>query len=110
VGPGLLGEAEEPKQPVSTTVLQSLTPSTCGAALACYRRTSAQSGLPKPLHSEYSSKGVRNSSTMNQGDGSEVKSTDYSFRGPEFNSQQPHGGSQPSGMGSNVLSGVYANK
>jgi hypothetical protein len=23
-----------------------------------------------------------------------VKSTDYSSRGPEFNSQQPHGGSQ----------------
>ena len=29
-----------------------------------------------------------------------VKSTDCSFRGPEFNSQQPHGGSQPSIMGS----------
>jgi hypothetical protein len=28
-------------------------------------------------------------------DGSEVKSTDCSSRGPEFNSQQPHGGSQP---------------
>jgi hypothetical protein len=28
-----------------------------------------------------------------------VKSTDYSSRGPEFNSQQPHGGSQPSVMG-----------
>jgi hypothetical protein len=26
-------------------------------------------------------------------DGSMVKSTDCSFRGPEFNSQQPHGGS-----------------
>ena len=26
-------------------------------------------------------------------DGSVVKSTDCSFRGPEFNSQQPHGGS-----------------
>jgi hypothetical protein len=25
-----------------------------------------------------------------------VKSTDSSSRGPEFNSQQPHGGSQPS--------------
>jgi hypothetical protein len=25
-----------------------------------------------------------------------VKSTDCSSRGPEFNSQQPHGGSQPS--------------
>jgi hypothetical protein len=29
-------------------------------------------------------------------DGSEVKSTDCSSRGPEFKSQQPHGGSQPS--------------
>jgi hypothetical protein len=28
--------------------------------------------------------------------GSVVKSTDCSSRGPEFNSQQPHGGSQPS--------------
>jgi hypothetical protein len=32
-------------------------------------------------------------------DGSVVKSTDCSSRGPEFNSQQPHGGSQPSVMG-----------
>jgi hypothetical protein len=32
-------------------------------------------------------------------DGSAVKSTDCSSRGPEFNSQQPHGGSQPSMMG-----------
>jgi hypothetical protein len=29
-------------------------------------------------------------------DGSAVKSTDYSSKGPEFKSQQPHGGSQPS--------------
>jgi hypothetical protein len=29
-------------------------------------------------------------------DGSVVKSTDCSSEGPEFNSQQPHGGSQPS--------------
>jgi len=29
-------------------------------------------------------------------DGSEVKSTDCSSRGPEFNSQKPHVGSQPS--------------
>jgi hypothetical protein len=28
-----------------------------------------------------------------------VKSTDCSSRGPEFNSQQPHGASQPSIMG-----------
>jgi hypothetical protein len=36
-----------------------------------------------------------------------VKSSDYSFRGPEFNSQQPHGGSQPFVMGSGASSGVY---
>jgi hypothetical protein len=35
-----------------------------------------------------------------------VKSTDCSSRGPEFNSQQPHGGSRPSVMGSGALSGV----
>jgi len=37
-------------------------------------------------------------------DGLEVKSTDCSSRGPEFNSQQPHGGSQPSVMRSDALS------
>jgi hypothetical protein len=36
-------------------------------------------------------------------DGSAVKSTDCSSEGPEFKSQQPHGGSQPSIMGSNTL-------
>ena len=41
-------------------------------------------------------------------DGSEVKNTDCSsrgpeFRGPEFNSQQPHGGSQPSIMRTGTL-------
>jgi hypothetical protein len=36
-------------------------------------------------------------------DGSAVKSTNCSSRGPEFNSQQPHGGSQPSVMGSDTL-------
>ena len=36
-------------------------------------------------------------------DGSAVKSTDCSSRSPEFNSQQPHGGSQPSVMGSDAL-------
>jgi hypothetical protein len=35
--------------------------------------------------------------------GSAVKSTDCSSRGPEFNSQQPHDGSQPSVMGSDAL-------
>jgi hypothetical protein len=36
-------------------------------------------------------------------DGSAVKSTDCSSRGPEFNSQQPHDGSQPPEIGSNAL-------
>jgi hypothetical protein len=35
--------------------------------------------------------------------GSEVKSTDCSCRGPEFNFQQPHGGSQASVMGLDAL-------
>jgi hypothetical protein len=38
-----------------------------------------------------------------QRDSSAVKSTDCSTRGPEFNSQQPHGGSQPSLVGSDAL-------
>jgi hypothetical protein len=33
------------------------------------------------------------------GDGSAVGSTDCSSRGPEFNSQQPHGEPQPTVMG-----------
>ena len=36
-------------------------------------------------------------------DGSAVKSTDCSSRGPEFKSQQPYGGSQPPIMGSDAL-------
>jgi hypothetical protein len=36
-------------------------------------------------------------------DGSVVKSTDCSSESPEFKSQQPHGGSQPSVMGSDTL-------
>jgi hypothetical protein len=37
-------------------------------------------------------------------DGSVVKNTGCSFRGSEFNSQHPHGGSQPSVMGSSGVS------
>jgi hypothetical protein len=36
-------------------------------------------------------------------DGSAVKSTDCSSEDPKFNSQQPHGGSQPSLMVSDAL-------
>ena len=39
-------------------------------------------------------------------DGSEVKSIGCSSTGPEFNSQQLHGGSQPSVMGSDTASDV----
>jgi len=44
-----------------------------------------------------------NSTYLGWRDGSEVKSTDCSSRDPEFNSQQPHGVSQPSVMGSDAL-------
>jgi hypothetical protein len=36
-------------------------------------------------------------------DGSAVKGTDCSSKGPEFKSQQPHGGSKPSVMRSDAL-------
>jgi hypothetical protein len=36
-------------------------------------------------------------------DGPAVKSTDCSSRGPEFKSQLPHGGSQPSALESKAL-------
>jgi hypothetical protein len=36
-------------------------------------------------------------------DGSAVKSTDCSSRGPEFKSHQLHGGTQPSVVGSDAL-------
>jgi hypothetical protein len=45
---------------------------------------------------------IRNKQQGWRGD-SAVKSTGCSSRGPEFNSQQPHGGSQPSVMGSDAL-------
>jgi hypothetical protein len=35
-----------------------------------------------------------------------LRALTYLPRGPEFNSQQPHGGSQPSVTGSDTLSGV----
>jgi hypothetical protein len=36
-------------------------------------------------------------------DGSAFKSTDFSSKGPEFKTQQPHGDSQPSAMRSDTL-------
>jgi hypothetical protein len=47
------------------------------------------------LNKENKTRGWRN--------GSAVKSTGCSSRGPEFYSQQPHGGSQPSVKGSDAL-------
>jgi hypothetical protein len=53
---------------------------------------------------EYSrSKGSLKTGVMGWRDGSAVNSTDCSSRGTEFNSQQPHGGSQPYVMKSNAL-------
>jgi len=42
-------------------------------------------------------------SKMGWRDGSVVKSIDCSSRGPEFKSQKPHGGSQPSVKRSDAL-------
>jgi hypothetical protein len=46
---------------------------------------------------------IRNDVILGWRDVSAVKSTDCSFRGTEFKSQQPHGGSQPSAMRSDAL-------
>jgi len=48
---------------------------------------------------------VPSSEKKNQKKKKKKKSTDCSSRGPEFNSQQPYGGSQPSVMRSDALSG-----
>ena len=56
---------------------------------------------------------LKRSLSLGSRDGSVDKSTGYSSRGPEFNSQQPHGGSQPSVVGSDVLfchKGVHADR
>jgi hypothetical protein len=50
----------------------------------------------------FSSK-VKNVREQGWRDGFAVKSTDCSPRGPEFNSQQPHGGSQSSVKGSDAF-------
>jgi len=41
--------------------------------------------------------------TQNWRDGAPINSTNCSFRGPDFNSQPQHGGSQPSVMESDAL-------
>jgi hypothetical protein len=62
---------------------------------------SKKTHLPHSLLEEL----YKNVRTLMKGwrDGSAVKSTDCSSRGPEFNSQQSHGGSQPCVMGSDAL-------
>ena len=51
---------------------------------------------------ELTDRGLLKSSKKGWRDGSAVKSTDCSSKGPEFKSQQPHGGSQPSVMRSDA--------
>jgi hypothetical protein len=58
-------------------------------------------GTTCSLHAPFSF--LRNFYPRDWRDGSAVKSTDCFSRGPEFNSQQPHGGSQPPVMGSGAL-------
>jgi hypothetical protein len=45
----------------------------------------------------------KNTDSRGWRDGSVVKSTVYPSKGPQINSQQPHGGSQPCIMGSDAL-------
>jgi hypothetical protein len=55
------------------------------------------------LHKMLHKKGVIEECQGAGEDGSVVKSTDCSSEGPEFKSQQPHGGPQPSLMRSDAL-------
>jgi hypothetical protein len=68
------------------------------------QKTNKQKTQPSPqANKNQSTKQVK---AMRKGwrDGSVVKSTDCSSKGPEFKSQQPHGGSQPSVTRSDALS------
>jgi len=60
-------------------------------------------GIRGRLGTRFKPRAIKTSIHGGWRDGSAVKSTDCSSRGPEFNSQQPHGGSQPSLMGSDAL-------
>jgi hypothetical protein len=57
----------------------------------------------KPCLIKQTNKQTNNTLLLGWRDGSVVKSTDCSTEGPEFKSQQPHGGSQPSIMRSDAL-------
>jgi hypothetical protein len=58
--------------------------------------------LPTPTHPTFKFFPKRNKDSGWR-DGSAIKSTECSSEGPEFESQQPHGGSQPSIMRSDAL-------
>jgi hypothetical protein len=71
-------------------------------------RVQGQAWLPEMLSlktNKQTNKQLKKTKQKNRGwkDDSAVKSTDCSSRSPEFNSQKPHGGSQPSEMGSDGL-------
>jgi hypothetical protein len=66
--------------------------------------TDSQGYKEKPcLKKQSKTKTKKQNSKLGWRDGSVIKNTDCSSRGPEFNFQQPHGGSQPSVMGSSAL-------
>ena len=66
--------------------------------------TRAKPDAPLSSRDDKNKKGKREKDPFTRGwrDGSAGRGTDYSSRGPEFNSQQPHGVSQPSVMGSDA--------
>ena len=87
---------------------QQRSPGQLGVLIQCHipasvtARSDSASGMAEP-QSSASNTQLSKSQSLGWRDGSVVKSTDCSSRGPEFNSQHPHGGSQPSVMGSNAV-------
>jgi hypothetical protein len=75
--------------------------------LACEMAQRVKAVVTKPgeliLGTHKVERGSQFSKPVLWGWGSVDKSTGCSSRGPDFNSQQPHGGSQPSVMGSDAL-------
>jgi hypothetical protein len=68
-----------------------------------YSKTCREHSVDSYKKKKEGKEGGRNGGREGKKDGSVVKSTYCSSRGPEFNSQKPHGGSQPSVMGSEAL-------
>jgi hypothetical protein len=70
-----------------------------------YRMSSgtARDTQRKPVSEKRERERERENPVLGWRDGSVVKSTGCSSRGPEFKSQQPHGGPQPSVMESDGL-------